>query len=549
MRHAIVLLAVGAALTAAVLVVPAPAPARALTIPSPVCTIAGLFSGLAGTACRGLRAGGELLSKGKGLVSAGSNVTRAAGVAFVLAGIVGWVTKGSRAALQLTARAVGWSTRPQLQSSWFSASYWRMAAIAMLLTVPFLMAACVQAVLRSDMAMLGQAVLGYLPLAVLAIMVAAPVTALLLAASDELCTLISGAAGSAPGAALSKLVIGSSSAAMLSGSSFVALVVGLITVAAGMTLWIELLIRSAAVYVIVLMLPVLFAALVWPARRVWAGRGVEVLVALILAKFAIVAVLSLGASAIGQGVLGGIRVVAGATLVLLAAFSPWAVLRLVPLHELAAGAAAWTPHLRHPVGSALGPAADRAEGDTESAQGAPAVSPRGAWDTAHAIMTGLGLGGGAEAEVLAAQVSGRGDPTAPASDGRDQELAGPKATGSDESGAGSGTSAPAAASGSSAAIAAQNGSAIEDIGTTEGGSAPPSPSPGDDPVSGERPTPAHEFDKPSIIFGDDFAFGRPEPGGVAPRPIEDDPAATPEPEPERDEPPMPPDDEHGTGPL
>ena len=56
--------------------------------------------------------------------------------------------------------------------------------------------------------------------------------------------------------------------------------------------------REAAVYVVVLMLPLAFAALVWPARRIWAVRAVELLVALILSKFAIVAVLSLGGAAI-----------------------------------------------------------------------------------------------------------------------------------------------------------------------------------------------------------------------------------------------------------
>ena len=51
-------------------------------------------------------------------------------------------------------------------------------------------------------------------------------------------------------------------------------------VAAALVLWIELLMREAAVYVIVLMLPLAFAAMVWPARRIWAIRAVELLVAL-----------------------------------------------------------------------------------------------------------------------------------------------------------------------------------------------------------------------------------------------------------------------------
>ncbi len=139
-------------------------------------------------------------------------------------------------------------------------------------------------------------------------------------------------------------------------------------------LWCELLIRSAAVYVIVLMLPLFFAAMVWPARRVWAVRAVEVLVALILSKFAIVAVLALGGAAIGHTVGPGItQMLAGATLVLLAAFSPWALLRMLPLHELAAGAVGG---LRtHAQGALdLGPA----EGAADLAQGhSPPLLSRG----------------------------------------------------------------------------------------------------------------------------------------------------------------------------
>ena len=69
----------------------------------------------------------------------------------------------------------------------------------MLLTLPFLFAACVQGLLRSDPSLIGRAALGYLPLAVLGISIAAPLTTLLLSASDGLSTLIAGAAGEAPG--------------------------------------------------------------------------------------------------------------------------------------------------------------------------------------------------------------------------------------------------------------------------------------------------------------------------------------------------------------
>ena len=103
-------------------------------------------------------------------------------------------------------------------------------------------------------------------------------------------------------------------------------------------------VRAAAVYVIVLMLPLAFAAFVWPARRVWAVRSVELLVALILSKFVIVAVLSLGGAAFSQSVHHSVAgMLAGVALLALAGFAPWALLRLLPMTELASAAAGLAP--------------------------------------------------------------------------------------------------------------------------------------------------------------------------------------------------------------
>jgi hypothetical protein len=170
--------------------------------------------------------------------------------------------------------------------------------------------------------------------------VAAPLTMLLLAASDQLAAAISSAAGNASGHFLDRASGTVGILTLLSGSPFLAFLVGTFTAAAALVLWLELLMRQAAVYVIVLMLPLAFAALVWPARRVWAIRAVELLVALILSKFAIVAVLALGGAAITQGSGHSITAaLAGAVLVFMGAFAPWALLRLIPLAELASSAA------------------------------------------------------------------------------------------------------------------------------------------------------------------------------------------------------------------
>ncbi|MGA9857789.1 MAG: hypothetical protein WBQ18_07990, partial [Solirubrobacteraceae bacterium] len=326
------------------------APASALSPTDVLCKATGLVSGALGKACTLTTHAGRVINAGRKLLgghlggalsalSGAGGVTRAASAAVGLAAIVAAVAGGARYALHETARVIDMTTTPDLRSTWFSASYWRMAAVAALLTLPFLCAAGIQAMLRSDLTLLARAAFGYLPLAMLAIGVAAPLTMLLLAGSDEMSALIGSASGQAPAAFLNK-VGGLSGVTALGGSAVGMLFVGVLTVMAAITLWVELLTRQAAVYVIVLMLPLFFAAMVWPARRIWAVRAVELLVALILSKFAIVAVLALGGAALGHTLFPSLEAtLAGGSLLLLACFSPWALLRLLPLHELAGAAA------------------------------------------------------------------------------------------------------------------------------------------------------------------------------------------------------------------
>lgn len=269
---------------------------------------------------------------------AASTVISSATTAISLAAISAVMVGGAQGVLRETATALGTTTSPHLESTWFSSTYWRMTAIAAVLTLPFLFAAAVQALIRSDIALLAKAAFGYLPLAMLVIAIAAPLTALLLAACDQLCSVISSAAGNAGAHFLDKISLTAAALTAFAVSPFVATLVGLFVIGAAFTLWVELLLREAAVYVIVLMLPLAFAAFVWPARRIWAIRAVELLVALILSKFAIVAVLSLGGAAITASDGSVTALMAGAVLIMLAAFSPWVLLRLIPLAEIAGGA-------------------------------------------------------------------------------------------------------------------------------------------------------------------------------------------------------------------
>ncbi len=305
---------------------------------------------------------------------ASSVVSGVAGSAADLAlqSISSWVLDGTKSALQQVAAAISTTTAPNLESTWFSTTYWRVAALAAMLTIPFLCAAAVQAVARGDLGLLARAAFGYLPLSVLGVSLAAPLTMLLLAATDQMSSVVSASAATGGAHFLDHAAQIAGALAVSAGSPFFAVVVGLIAVMAALALAIELLIRAAAVYVVVLMLPLAFAALVWPARRVWAARLVELLVSLVLSKFVIVAVLSLAAAAFAGGTPGVGELLVAMSLILLSTFAPWALMRILPFTELAAGAAGiLRSEMSHAGGRATG-AAGMSETPSELATQIPA---------------------------------------------------------------------------------------------------------------------------------------------------------------------------------
>lgn len=353
--------AAAVAALAAVICLATPQPAAA----SLECKAVGEFNSLLGRGCEALSHPNELLKIGKNFVTGhissalneflGNGGGRSASTALSLALIGAWIIGGAKVALTSMIKEIQASAAPQLGTVWFSSSYWRVAGIAALLTLPFLFAAAVQALLRSDLTVLSHATFGYLPLAMLCVGIAAPLTMLLLAGTDELCSIVwSSSASHGLAWLLTKSggLFGIGIVALK--SRFLVFLFGLLTAGGAVLVWLELLMREVAVYVVVLLLPLAFAALVWPARRAWALRAAELLVALILSKFAIVAVLGLGGMALSHGGGNGVgAVLAGTVLVILAAFAPWAVLRLVPLAEVASGAAsALSGHVRAPFTAA-----------------------------------------------------------------------------------------------------------------------------------------------------------------------------------------------------
>jgi hypothetical protein len=273
-----------------------------------------------------------------------------AGAGDVLGSIAGGVAQGASWLLGQIGTVIGSSTTIDLGASWFRAHYEVMVGLAAVVLVPLLLASVIQAIYHQSASSLLRTALVHLPLALLLGAVAVQLVQLGLAATDALSTAVSSTSSSNVGSALSSLassLAGQASAGIPGTPTFVALLGGLFVCFGALLLWVELLVRAAAVYVATLFFPLALASLVWPAISQWCRRLVETVAALVLSKFVIVAVLSLAVGALGTSDGSIASELAGGALLLLAGFAPFTLLRLVPMVE--SGAVQQLEGVRHRV--------------------------------------------------------------------------------------------------------------------------------------------------------------------------------------------------------
>jgi type IV secretion system protein TrbL len=100
--------------------------------------------------------------------------------------------------------------------------------------------------------------------------------------------------------------------------------------------WIELAVRSGAVAVATLFLPLALAGSAFPATALWPRRLGETLAALVLSKLVIVAVLALAVGMVTDPRGGVSALVEGLVLFALSAIAPFALARLLPMVEAGA---------------------------------------------------------------------------------------------------------------------------------------------------------------------------------------------------------------------
>jgi hypothetical protein len=205
-----------------------------------------------------------------------------------------------------------------------------MIGLVQLAVIPMLMAATIGAVLRQDLRRLARIWAVGLPVAALAGVASAQLAAWALTVTDSMCSVI--------GDGKTQLVdqLGKSLPHTLGRApDFVQMIILLLHIAGTLLVWLELLLRASAVYIAMSFMPLALACYIWPAAAGIAKRTVELVLALILSKFVIVAGLILGlADLTSPGPVD--NVLSAGAILMIAGFAPFCLLRLAPIVETAA---------------------------------------------------------------------------------------------------------------------------------------------------------------------------------------------------------------------
>lgn len=250
------------------------------------------------------------------------------------------------------------STDPNVQADWFSGSngtYTALVALATSLLLVCFLAGTIQGVVAGDVGGMVRGMAVHLPAAVVAMVALVGGTQVLIGATDSASAwVLADFEGDLHGVA--GVLAQVHSMAGPQASAFLIVVVGLVTVVAGVILVAELVVRASLIYVVVALAPLVFATMVWPAMQGVSKKLLQLLGALIISKLVMAVALAVGAAAL-EGVGSGGEVtsmpapevvaedpggsvtqaigllLAGGAVFGVAAFSPLMVMKLMPIAE------------------------------------------------------------------------------------------------------------------------------------------------------------------------------------------------------------------------
>ena len=281
----------------------------------------------------------------------------------VLDGVAKWIIGAATQVTTFIAKAIQESSTPQLQSRWFGAQFAPMADLGAALALLVALVALASAAVRRDPKALAATIAGIaragigtgmvVALTVIGLEVADQISAAVLASSPHaFWETVAHAWGTKGWAGL--------------GSSALAALLALLETVAAIVVWVELLVRSAAIYIAVLFFPVVLAASIWPALSAWTGRLARLLLLLVILKPVALIVLSLAGNAaagglsFSSGIATSVGTILTAIVILaLAAFAPWALMYLLAADAESGYAAAG---LRSAAGGAVAGGATRLGG-------------------------------------------------------------------------------------------------------------------------------------------------------------------------------------------
>ena len=252
------------------------------------------------------------------------------------------------------------STDPNVQADWYltgDGPYATTVSIGGSLLLLFVLAGIIQGTVNGDIGGMLRRIALELPVSVIGMIGLVTITQLLIRLTDAL----SGQVLDNFQDDISEFGTVVASLEMLSGgpaTAFVVFLLGLVTVLAGLVLVAELVVRSALIYIVVALAPLVFATRLWPATKGASRKLLDLLVALILSKLVIAIALAVAAAAaVGSGSGGevtslpepevfaedpggsvtqavGILLTAAAAFGV-SAFSPMLIARLLPMTEAA----------------------------------------------------------------------------------------------------------------------------------------------------------------------------------------------------------------------
>lgn len=238
--------------------------------------------------------------------------------------------KGAEAVLAAVFDAIGGATRVDLGASYVTRNAAAMASVALVIVVGLFVIQVVTAAIRLEPRGLSRAVVGA-GVAVLGTAAAAGITQSLLIAVDQVSEAIAKLAGTSIQDAARRLLDVSLLTQITptnGGGSVLMIVFGLLFIL-GATLTLgTLLVRQALIVVAVVVAPLAFAGGTARITSGWVRRWVQVTLALILSKLAIVLVFVIAVGMLGSATGIG-ALLSGLILLLLACLAPWACFRFL----------------------------------------------------------------------------------------------------------------------------------------------------------------------------------------------------------------------------